>query len=75
MRKLLRIGKILVPRGADDVLHGGQGRQRRVGSEWRVVSSGRKRRDGVAGRRGGNFRISAGTKATMGKGSAGVLER
>jgi hypothetical protein len=34
-----------------------------------------RRRSEEAGRRGGSFEIWAGTGATMGKGSAGVLEK
>jgi hypothetical protein len=42
--------------------------------KW-VVGSGRDRRRAAAGRRGRSFEIWARTGATMGKGSAGVLEK
>jgi len=67
MRKLLRTGEILAPRDADDA------GKKRVGSEWWVVRSGRRR--AAAGGRGRSFGIWAGTRATMGKSSAGVLEK
>ena len=72
VRKLLRTGEILTPRGADDgevVWFVEQGLRPKAGKR---ASAGRWR--GVD-RRGGRFEIWAGTGATMEKGSAGVIQK
>jgi hypothetical protein len=77
MRKLLRTRKILTPRDAGD------GPPRRAGVAnrewvvgWWIVRSGReRRRSRAASRRCRRFEIWARMAATMGKGSAGVLEK
>jgi hypothetical protein len=74
MRKLLRTERMRALREAHDGDDGGGCLVSTVGSGWWVVSRGERRR-AAAGRQGRNFGICAGTRATMGKGSADVLEK
>jgi hypothetical protein len=62
MGRLLRTVEILTPLGADDARHGEQAGSCSV----RVLASSKH---------GRSFEVGSGTGATMGKGSAGVLEK